>query len=56
MPAVEQYSAALAQPPSDPHFDIANVLMNNDNSSYRSFGRPQAKPVDVADLRLALGA
>lgn len=29
--------------------------MNIDNSSYQSFGRPQAKAVDVTDLRLALG-
>lgn len=54
-PAVERFSSAQVKPDDDTHYDVANVLMNFNNSSYQSFGKPQARPVDVSDLRDALG-
>lgn len=53
--AVERFSSAQVKPASDPHYDVAGVLMNLNNSSYQSFGKPQARAVDVSDLREALG-
>lgn len=60
VPAVERFSSAKVDAPHDTHFDIANVLMTIDNSSYHSFARasqspPQQKHVDISDLRQALG-
>lgn len=54
--AVEQYSAAQVPPSGDTHFDIAKALMSMSNPSYHSFAaRPHTRPVDVTDLREALG-
>ncbi|ORY35419.1 hypothetical protein BCR39DRAFT_509555 [Naematelia encephala] len=53
--SVERYSSANIRPARDAHFDVANVLMSMNNSSYQSLGRPQSRAVDVTDLREALG-
>ena len=53
--SVERFSA-VANLSADPHYDVASVLMSLNNNSYQSFGQRQpSRPVDVMDLREALG-
>lgn len=52
---MERFSSAQIRPENDPHYDVANVLMNIDNSSFQSFQRPVSRALDVTDLREALG-
>jgi len=53
--SVERFSSAQVKPADDPHYDVAGVFMNLNNSSYQSFGKQQTRAVDVSDLRDALG-
>lgn len=53
--AVERFSGHDVSGDPSAHLSSGQALMNIENLSYQSFGRPQSRAIDVTDLRDALG-